>query len=56
MDQFKKYDLLDNSRAVEHALVGAVAIIFLGLLIPQTMFWGEYVLSSCRFFTSLDNL
>ena len=42
MDQFKRYDLLDNSRAVERALVGAVVVVFLGLVIPQTMFWGKY--------------
>ena len=43
MDQYKKYDLLDNNRAIERGLVGAVVIVFLGLTIPQTMFWGEYL-------------
>jgi len=42
LDQFEKYDLLDNDRAVKRGLVGAVVIVALGVLIPQTMFWGEY--------------
>jgi H+/Cl- antiporter ClcA len=42
MDQFKKYDLLDNNNAVQRALVGAVVVVLCGMLVPQTMFWGEY--------------
>jgi H+/Cl- antiporter ClcA len=35
------FDLLDNKFAIRRALIGGVVIVTLGLLIPQTMFWGE---------------
>lgn len=46
MKWFASRDLLDNSRAVPRALTGAVVIVILGLLVPQTMFWGEYELQT----------
>lgn len=41
MAYFASLDLMDNSRAVHRALLGGVFIIFLGLIFPHTMFWGE---------------
>lgn len=41
MALFSKLDLLRNERAVYRALLGSVVIVFMGMLIPQTMFWGE---------------
>ena len=42
MKHFAEQGLLDNSKAVQRALVGATVIVLLGLLVPHTMFWGEY--------------
>eukprot|EP00558_Chaetoceros_sp_UNC1202_P014590 CAMPEP_0197236962 /NCGR_PEP_ID=MMETSP1429-20130617/3926_1 /TAXON_ID=49237 /ORGANISM="Chaetoceros sp., Strain UNC1202" /LENGTH=256 /DNA_ID=CAMNT_0042695859 /DNA_START=30 /DNA_END=800 /DNA_ORIENTATION=- len=42
MGQFKAYDLLRDEVAPMRGLVGAVVVVILGMLIPQTMFWGEY--------------
>lgn len=42
MGYFKDYGLLPNNMAVQRALVGSVVIVALGMLVPQTMFWGEY--------------
>lgn len=42
MGWFKGQGLLPNDKAVPRALVGSVIIVFLGMLVPQTMFWGEY--------------
>merc|ERR1739844_690225 len=39
---FKGQGLLPNDRAIPRALVGACMIVLLGMLVPQTMFWGEY--------------
>ena len=38
---FRKYHLLRNDMAVRRALVGATGMLLVGVLIPQTMFWGE---------------
>lgn len=42
MGWYKANGLLPNDMAVQRALVGSVVIIGLGMVIPQTMFWGEY--------------
>jgi len=42
MGLFKRWNLMDNSRAVYRAWAGAVVVILLGMLIPHTMFWGEF--------------
>jgi len=42
MGWYKKNGLLPNDMAVQRALVGSVVIVGLGMLVPQTMFWGEY--------------
>jgi H+/Cl- antiporter ClcA len=42
MALFSKFDLLRNERAVYRALVGSFFVVILGMLIPQTMFWGEF--------------
>jgi len=42
MDMFKALDLIDNSKAVQRALFGSIVVVILGVLIPHTMFWGEF--------------
>jgi H+/Cl- antiporter ClcA len=37
-----KFQLLDNKNAVYRGLAGATVVCLLGMLIPQTMFWGEF--------------
>jgi len=39
---FERLNLLDNKDAVLRAWVGAAGVVGLGLLVPHTMFWGEY--------------
>lgn len=41
MELFQKLDLLRNERAVWRGLLGGTVVVGLGLLVPQTMFWGE---------------
>lgn len=38
---FRAKDLLRNERAIPRAMLGAIVVLTLGILIPQTMFWGE---------------
>lgn len=42
MAMYSNLDLLRNERAVYRALLGCVVIVILGMLVPQTMFWGEF--------------
>ena len=44
MDMFKVLNLLDddNVYAVPRALLGATAVVIIGMLVPHTMFWGEF--------------
>ena len=44
MDGFGKLGLLDdeNIYAVPRVLVGAAGVVTIGMLVPQTMFWGEW--------------
>lgn len=42
MAWFGSRGLLDNKKAVTRALIGAVPIMIIGILIPHTLFWGEY--------------
>jgi len=42
MGLFARADLLKNERAVYRAWVGAVVVVVLGMLIPHTLFWGEF--------------
>lgn len=41
MAMFAKLQLLDNSRAVYRTWLGGAFVILMGVLVPQTMFWGE---------------
>lgn len=41
MGYFKEWRLLEKDRVVLRALAGAVVILFLGVIAPRTMFWGE---------------
>jgi len=41
MGWLKKNDLLRNERAVPRAFIGAIGIVSIGLVFPQTMFWGK---------------
>jgi H+/Cl- antiporter ClcA len=38
---FSSLNLMDNSRAVQRALLGGVFVIIIGVIFPHTMFWGE---------------
>jgi len=42
MAMFSWMDLLRNERAVHRALLGCFVIVTIGLLVPPTMFWGEF--------------
>lgn len=42
MDCFEKFGLLDNDKAVYRGCVGAIVVVGLGMLVPQTLFWGEF--------------
>jgi len=42
MDIFDYFGLLDNRIAVARALLGSVVIVGLGMVVPHTMFWGEW--------------
>ena len=41
MGRFRAAGLLDNTKAVPRALVGAFFIVLIGIMIPRTLFWGE---------------
>jgi H+/Cl- antiporter ClcA len=41
MRVFSSLNLLDNSRAVYRGLLGGIFVVLVGILVPQTMFWGE---------------
>ena len=41
MATFMQWGLVDNRRAVYRALAGAVVLLFIGVLAPRTLFWGE---------------
>ena len=38
---FKRFNLLNNSMAIQRALVGSTPMLIIGVCFPQTMFWGE---------------
>lgn len=40
--KFKDNNLLNDANAPTRGLAGAVVVVALGMLIPQTLFWGEY--------------
>eukprot|EP00579_Thalassiosira_antarctica_P000987 CAMPEP_0201868202 /NCGR_PEP_ID=MMETSP0902-20130614/2191_1 /ASSEMBLY_ACC=CAM_ASM_000551 /TAXON_ID=420261 /ORGANISM="Thalassiosira antarctica, Strain CCMP982" /LENGTH=721 /DNA_ID=CAMNT_0048393519 /DNA_START=46 /DNA_END=2211 /DNA_ORIENTATION=- len=44
MDFFRMLGLLDdeNTYAVPRVLLGACGVVIIGMLVPQTMFWGEF--------------
>lgn len=44
MDVFRSLGLLDdeNARAVPRVLLGAAGVVAIGMMVPQTMFWGEW--------------
>ena len=42
MGVFDKMGLLNNRNAVQRALLGSTVIVALGMVLPQTMFWGEF--------------
>jgi H+/Cl- antiporter ClcA len=42
LNMFQRAGLLKEENAVSRALCGAVVIAFLGLVLPATLFWGEY--------------
>lgn len=42
MAMFEKFHLLKTEKAIQRALFGSFFFLFIGTLIPQTLFWGEY--------------
>lgn len=56
MELFGKMNLLDNSRAVYRAWAGASVILTLGMLIPHTMFWGEFEFQTIATMSSSSTL
>jgi H+/Cl- antiporter ClcA len=42
MELFRKMGLLRDERAIYRSLFGSIVIVGLGILIPHTMFWGEF--------------
>ena len=42
LGQFRKLGWLSNDKAVQRALGGAVVVVTMGVLVPQSMFWGEF--------------
>lgn len=42
MRQFRVWNLLDNDNAIPRAWLGASVILCVGMIIPHTLFWGEY--------------
>jgi len=42
MSLFGRWNLLDNARALYRAWVAAFVLVLLGVLVPHTMFWGEF--------------
>lgn len=56
MGIFQNMDLLRNDRAVYRALLGAIVVVTLGLLVPQTMFWGELEFQTIATMASTDTL
>lgn len=41
MANFRSMGLLNNAKAVLRALAGASVLLFIGVLVPRTLFWGE---------------
>jgi len=41
MGYFGKFGLLNNDQAVYRGCLGAVVVVGLGMLVPQTLFWGK---------------
>jgi H+/Cl- antiporter ClcA len=41
MAAFKYFHLMHNSVAIRRALIGATPMLFIGVVYPRTMFWGE---------------
>lgn len=56
MELFQKLDLLRDERAVWRALLGAVVVVGLGMLIPATMFWGEFEFQTISTMSPADTL
>ena len=42
MKMFGDLGLLQNERAIARAMLGCSVVVVLGMLVPHTMFWGEY--------------
>lgn len=53
---FNKLDLMDNKNAVQRALLASVVVITLGVLVPHTMFWGEFEFEAIATMAPADKL
>ncbi|CAB9507464.1 transport protein YfeO [Seminavis robusta] len=59
MELFQKLDLLRNERAIWRGLFGSIVVVGLGLLVPHTMFWGEFefqTISTMSAASTLDHI
>ena len=59
MGTFTRWNLMETKNAVPRALLGAIVVVSLGMMIPHTMFWGEYeiqALATLSPATSLDHI
>lgn len=56
MEWFTSHDLIRNERAIPRALLGSVVVIGLGILIPHTMFWGEFEIQTVGTLSTFDTL
>jgi len=53
---FNQLDLMDNKKAVQRALLASIVVISLGMLIPHTMFWGEFEFETIATMANADKL
>ena len=44
MDVFRHFGLLDNEnlKAVPRVMLGSMAVVIIGIVVPHSMFWGEF--------------
>lgn len=56
MKMFGDLDLLRNERAVPRAMLGAVVVVGLGMMVPATMFWGEYEIQTIATLSKAETL
>lgn len=56
MGKFRTYGLLNDEKAIERALLGAVVILSIGMIMPATLFWGEFEFQTISSLSSSSTL